>query len=113
MKQPLNGKVAVVTGGSSGIGLSIARRLIKDDADVVITGRDVEKLHQAVQILGDKAHGIVADVSRSTSLNAFYQQIETTRGHIDILVANAGGGIHAPLGQITESQIDEQFATNV
>lgn len=113
MNQPLNGKVAVVTGGSSGIGLAIARRLIDDGADVVITGRMAEKLNRAVRELGNKARGMVTDVSNRTSLDELYQQMATTADRIDILVANAGGGIHAPLGQITEQQIDEQFATNV
>lgn len=113
MNQLLNGKVAVVTGGSSGIGLAIARRLINDGADVVITGRTAEKLDRAVMTLGKKARGMVTDVSNRTSLDELYQQMATTTDRIDILVANAGGGIHAPLGQITEQQIDEQFATNV
>lgn len=113
MNQPLKGKFAVVTGGSSGIGLAIARRLIDDGADVVITGRTAVKLNRAVMTLGEKANGVVTDVSSRASLDELYQQIKTATGHIDILVANAGGGIHAPLGQITEQQIDEQFATNV
>ena len=109
MNQPLKGKFAVVTGGSSGIGLAIARRLIDDGADVVITGRTAVKLNRAVMTLGEKANGVVTDVSSRASLDELYQQIKTATGHIDILVANAGGGIHAPLGQITEQQI----ATNV
>ncbi|TQC70020.1 SDR family oxidoreductase (plasmid) [Pantoea dispersa] len=113
MIQPLKGKVAVVTGGSSGIGLAIARRLVNDGASVVITGRNAGKLNQAVEALGDNARGVVTDVSRRASLDDFYQQLKTVSGRIDILVANAGGGIHAPLGQITEQQIDDQFATNV
>lgn len=113
MNQPLKGKFAVVTGGSSGIGTAIARRLIDDGADVVITGRTAVKLNRAVMTLGEKANGVVTDVSSRASLDELYQQIKTATGHIDITVANAGGGIHAPLGQITEQQIDEQFATNV
>ncbi|ALD78178.1 TPA: SDR family NAD(P)-dependent oxidoreductase [Citrobacter werkmanii] len=113
MNKLLKDKVAVVTGGSSGIGLAIAKRLINDGANVVITGRNAGKLNQAVIALGDNASGMVTDVSRRASLDDLYQQIKTETGHIDILVANAGGGVHAPLGQITEQQIDEQFATNV
>lgn len=102
MNKLLKDKVAVVTGGSSGIGLAIAKRLINDGANVVITGRNAGKLNQAVIALGDNASGMVTDVSRRASLDDLYQQIKTETGHIDILVANAGGGVHAPLGQITE-----------
>lgn len=113
MNNLLKGRIAVVTGGSSGIGLAIAKRLINDGANVVITGRNAEKLDRAAVALGNNTRGIVADVSRMASLDDCYTQLKTVTKHIDILVVNAGGGIHAPLGQITEQQIDEQFATNV
>lgn len=113
MNKRLNGKFAVITGGSSGIGLAIAKRLIDEGAKVVITGRNAEKLNQAVLTLGSGAHGMVADVSSMKSLDDFYKRVKATVGHIDIIVANAGGGEHKPLGQITEQQIDDQFATNV
>ncbi|WP_164145804.1 SDR family oxidoreductase, partial [Serratia marcescens] len=77
MNQPLKGKFAVVTGGSSGIGLAIARRLIDDGADVVITGRTAVKLNRAVMTLGEKANGVVTDVSSRASLDELYQQIKT------------------------------------
>lgn len=109
----LNQKIAVVTGGSSGIGFSIAKRLASEGATVVITGRRQDALDDAVASLGGSAVGIAADVSRSSSLEALYAQVRERFGRIDVLVANAGGGVHAPLGQITEEQIDQQFSTNV
>lgn len=113
MKQNMNRNVAVVTGGSSGIGFAIAKRLIDDGADVVITGRRQAVLDEAVHRLGSSATGIVADVASAASLASFYESVQNRFGRIDILVANAGGGSHALLGQITEEQIDQQFSTNV
>lgn len=113
MNLNLNQKVAVVTGGSSGIGFAIARRLLAEGATVVITGRRQQALDDAVASLGGASVGIAADVSRSTSLDVLYTEVMNRFGHIDVLIANAGGGVHAPLGQITEEQIDQQFSTNV
>ena len=113
MNQSLNKRVAVITGGSSGIGLAIAKSLIDEGAEIVITGRTEETLKKAVIALGENAKGIVADVSSKVSLDALYERVEAEFGRIDILVANAGGGVHAPLGEITEKQIHDQFATNV
>ncbi|MFH8136405.1 SDR family NAD(P)-dependent oxidoreductase [Pantoea osteomyelitidis] len=113
MNQSVNKKVAVITGGSSGIGLAIAKRLSDEGANIVITGRTEETLKKAVMNLGENAKGIVSDVSSKASLDALYERIKAEFGRIDILVANAGGGVHAPLGKITEKQIDDQFATNV
>jgi NAD(P)-dependent dehydrogenase (short-subunit alcohol dehydrogenase family) len=109
----LKGKVAVVTGGSSGIGLAIARRLADEGAQVVITARRGALLDEAVVSLGEQVLGITADVSQASSTQALYSEVRRLFGRIDILVANAGGGVHAPLGQITEEQIDQQFSTNV
>ncbi|CAM3955662.1 4-formylbenzenesulfonate dehydrogenase TsaC1/TsaC2 [Bordetella tumbae] len=109
----LNRKIVVVTGGGSGIGLAIAKRLASEGANVVITGRRQAVLDEAVALLGDRAVGIVADVSKTSSLEALYADVRRRFGRIDVLVVNAGGGVHAPLGQITEAQIDQQFSTNV
>lgn len=113
MNQELKSKVAVITGGSSGIGLAIAKSLSSEGANVVITGRTEETLKRAVMTLGENAKGIVADVSSKVSLDTLYEKVKAEFGRIDILVANAGSGVHAPLGEITEKQIDDQFATNV
>lgn len=109
----LKGKTAVVTGGGSGIGLAIAQRLTQEGARVVITGRRQAVLDKTVATLGENAIGMVADVSSALSLGALYAEVKQRFGRIDVLVANAGGGSHAPLGQITEAQIDQQFSTNV
>lgn len=109
----LNNRTAVVTGGGSGIGLAIAKRLAQEGARVVITGRRQQVLDEALATLGENAVGLVADVSSASSLEALYAEVKRLFGGIDVLVANAGGGVHAPLGKITEEQIDQQFSTNV
>ncbi len=113
MNLNLDRKIAIVTGGSSGIGFAIARRLAAEGATVIVTGRRQDALDQAVAALGGSAVGIAADVSRAASLAALYAEVQQRFGRIDVLVANAGGGVHAPLGQIVEAHMDQQFATNV
>lgn len=109
----LQEKVAVVTGATSGIGLAIAKRFAAEGAQVVITGRRPEALAAAVAELGPDAHGVQADASSLADLERLFAEVTERHGGIDILVANAGGGSFAPLGEITEQQYDETFATNV
>ncbi|MBX4892977.1 SDR family NAD(P)-dependent oxidoreductase [Rhizobium bangladeshense] len=106
-------KVAVVTGGSSGIGFAIAQKMAAQGMRVIITGRRRDALDRAVTQLGGDAVGIVADVSSTAGLDALFSEIRSEFGRIDTLVANAGGGVHAPLGKITEAAYDQQFDTNV
>ncbi|KZX53178.1 oxidoreductase [Erythrobacter sp. HI00D59] len=106
-------KVALITGGSSGIGMAIARKMTDLGMRVIITGRRRAVLDQAVTALGGKACGMVADVADLASLKSLFDRVRTQFGRIDVLVANAGGGVHAPLGQISEAAFDQQFATNV
>jgi NAD(P)-dependent dehydrogenase (short-subunit alcohol dehydrogenase family) len=106
-------KIALVTGGSSGIGLAITRKLAASGMRVVIVGRRQSALDQTVGELGENVSGMIADVSDSASLDALFSQIRSEFDRIDVLVANAGGGVHAPLGQITEAAYDQQFDTNV
>lgn len=106
-------KVALVTGGSSGIGFAIARKLAAQGMRVIITGRRRDALDRAVTEFGGDAVGIVADVSSIAGLEALFTEIRSKFGRIDTLVANAGGGVHAPLGKITEAAYDQQFDTNV
>lgn len=106
-------KIALVTGGSSGIGLAIARKMVEGGMRVIVTGRRKDALDEAVAALGERATGIVADVASVASLDSLYEQVRTQFGRIDTLIANAGGGVHAPLGQITEVAFDHQFNTNV
>lgn len=113
MKNEISKKIAVITGGSSGIGLAIARRLIASDMHVVIVGRRAEALDKAVIALGANSERLVGDVANPAALRELFGRVSSRFGHIDVLVANAGKGIHAPLGQITEEAYNEQFDTNV
>ncbi|MFS2223872.1 SDR family NAD(P)-dependent oxidoreductase [Pantoea sp. B65] len=113
MNQQLNGKVALVTGGSSGIGLASAKELAEQGAKVFITGRRQAELDAAVAAVGAMATGIRADVSQMADLDTVYAQIAGSAGRLDILLANAGGGDMLPLGAITEEHFDRIFATNV
>ena len=107
------GKVALVTGGSSGIGLGIAKELASLGAKVIITGRQDAKLDVAVREIGGNTKGIKADVSNLQELDTLYAAIKSEYPTLDILVANAGFGILAPLGAITEEQYDSIFDTNL
>jgi NAD(P)-dependent dehydrogenase (short-subunit alcohol dehydrogenase family) len=109
----LEGKIAVVTGGTTGIGLAAARRLARDGARVFITGRRQAELDAAVAEIGHNATGVRGDVSKLADLDALYATVQRTAGHIDILFANAGIAEGAPLGEITEDHFDRQFAINV
>lgn len=106
-------KVALVTGGSSGIGFAIACKMAASGMRVIIAGRRQDVLDRAVGELGANASAIVVDVSNPANLEALFARIGSDFGRIDTLVANAGGGVHAPLGQITEAAYDQQFDTNV
>jgi NAD(P)-dependent dehydrogenase (short-subunit alcohol dehydrogenase family) len=105
--------VALVTGGSSGIGLAIARRFAELGTQVVLVGRRQSVLDAAVSSLGGSAVGLTADVTSPADLERLFADVRARFGRLDVLVPNAGGGQHAPLGQITEAQFDQQFATNV
>ncbi len=113
MSNSLNGKIALVTGGTTGIGLASARELVKQGAQVYITGRRQAELDAAVATLGDSAIGIRADVSKLSELDKIYATIREHSGRLDILFANAGGGDMMALGEITEEHFDRIFGTNV
>ncbi|GJL73668.1 MAG: oxidoreductase [Nitrosomonas sp.] len=109
----LNNKVAVITGGNSGIGLATARRFIADGALVVITGRNQEALDAAVGELGDRVTGIRSDVTNIEDLDRLFAQIQEHFGRIDVLFANAGIAPLLPIEAVTEEHFDHLFNTNV
>lgn len=109
----LEGKVAVVTGANAGIGLAIARAYRAEGARVFVAGRRQAQLDEAVAELGSEVTGIRCDVGRLEDLDGLYATVAEQAGRIDVLVANAGIGIVAPLGEITEEQFDAMFTTNV
>jgi NAD(P)-dependent dehydrogenase (short-subunit alcohol dehydrogenase family) len=109
----LAGKVALVTGGSSGLGLATAKRFIAEGAYVFVTGRRQPELDAAVKELGASATGIRSDVSKVADLDRLFAIIKQQKGRLDVLFANAGGGSLVPLGMISEEHFDQTFATNV
>ncbi|KRV78318.1 SDR family NAD(P)-dependent oxidoreductase [Pseudomonas citronellolis] len=109
----LNDKIALVTGGNSGIGLATAQRFAREGATVVITGRRRQVLDEAVGQIGGNALGICADAGRLTDIDALYQRIGQLYGRLDVLVANAGIIRPAAGEQVDEAQFDEQFRINV
>ncbi len=113
MTQELQGKTALVTGASTGIGLAIAQAFIDAGAHVFITGRRQEQLNAAAQKLGPNATAIQGDVAQLDQLDRIYDTITASGRQLDVLVANAGGGSFLPLGQITEAHYDDTFDSNV
>ena len=109
----LQGKVAIVTGGNSGIGLATAQRFVAEGAYVFITGRRQSELDAAVKQIGKNVTGVQGDVSNLADLDRLYAVVKQQKGRIDIVFANAGGGEFAPLGAITEEHFDNTFNRNV
>src|SRR5215213_2949097 len=109
----LEGKIAVITGGNSGIGLATAQRFVSDGAYVFITGRRQSELDEAVKQIGTNVSGIQGNVSNLADLDRLYAAVKEQKGRIDILFANAGVGELVPLGQITEAHFDKTFGINV
>jgi NAD(P)-dependent dehydrogenase (short-subunit alcohol dehydrogenase family) len=109
----LEGKVAVVTGGNSGIGLATAKRLQEEGAKVVISGRSKKTLDEAVKTIGNGVLAIQADVSHLDDLDKLYGEVSKKLGKIDVLFVNAGVAKFAPLADTSEGTYDEQFGTNV
>ena len=112
-KGKLSGKIALITGGSSGLGLATAKCFVAEGAHVFITGRRQPELDAAVKEIGGNVTAIRGDISNLTDLDRLFATIKEQKGRLDILFANAGGGAFAPLGQVTEAQFDKYFGINV
>jgi NAD(P)-dependent dehydrogenase (short-subunit alcohol dehydrogenase family) len=109
----LEGKIALITGGTSGIGLATAQAFVDQGAYVFITGRRATELTAAVEEIGRDVRGIQGDVSNLGDLDRLFAQIKQEKGKLDIVFANAGAAKYANLGTITESIYDSTFSTNV
>jgi NAD(P)-dependent dehydrogenase (short-subunit alcohol dehydrogenase family) len=109
----LDGKIAVITGGNSGIGLATAKRFVAEGAKVFITGRRANDLERAVRDIGDNVTAFQGDVSALADLDRLYKLVKDEAGRVDIVFANAGGGEFSPLGEISEGHFDKTFAANV
>ena len=111
--QKLSGKIAVITGGNSGMGLATARHFVEHGAKVIITGRRQKDLDEAVKSIGKNVEGVQGDISNLADLDRLYDHLKEKYGRVDILFANAGIGSLAPLGEVTEEQFDQTFDVNV
>lgn len=107
------GKIALVTGGTSGIGLATAQKFVNEGAYVYITGRRQNELDKAVNQIGKNVTDVQGDISKLEDLDKLYDIIKQEKGKLDILFANAGIGNFLPLGEITEEQVDRTFDINV
>ena len=109
----LHKKIAVITGGSTGIGLATAQRFIAEGAEVVVTGRNQDALDLAVAELGDRATGFRCDVANLDDLDRLFAQVQKQFGRIDVLFANAGIAPFLPFEEVTEDHFDQLFSINV
>jgi NAD(P)-dependent dehydrogenase (short-subunit alcohol dehydrogenase family) len=109
----LEGKVAVITGGNSGIGLATAKRFVAEGAYVFVTGRRQTELNVAVRDIGKNVTDVQGDVSNLADLDRLYSIVKQQKGRIDILFANAGLGEFSTLGEISEAHFDKTFDVNV
>jgi len=112
MSRKLEGKIAIITGGSTGIGLATAKRFAGEGAQVIVTGRRQAELDAAVSAIGN-ATAIRVDSSNMADLDTLFDRVRSVVGRIDVLFVNAGGGSLLPLGKITEEQYDDTFGSNV
>jgi len=109
----LQGKVAVITGGTTGIGFAAAKLFVEEGAYVFITGRRQKELDEAVKAIGDNVTGVQGDVSKLAELDRLYETVKAEGRRIDVVFANAGLGEFAALGSITEEHFDRLFNINV
>ena len=109
----LQGKMAVITGGTEGIGLATAKLFAKEGAYVFITGRRHKELDEAVKAIGSNVSGVQGDVAKLADLDRLYETVAEEKGRIDIVFANAGVGEFVPFGSVTEEHFDKLFNINV
>src|SRR6202521_4407087 len=109
----LQGKVAVITGGTEGIGLATAQLFVKEGAYVFITGRRQKELDEAVTTIGSNVTGVQGDVAKLADLDRLYETVSKVKGRIDIIFANAGVGEFVPFGKVSEENFDKLFNINV
>src|SRR3989442_15363472 len=109
----LQGKVAVITGGTTGIGLAAAKLFVKEGAYVFITGRRQKELDAAVKAIGSDVSGVQGDVAKLADLDRLYETVAKAKGQIDVVFANAGVGEFVPFGAVTEEHFDKLFNVNV
>ena len=110
----LKGKVAVITGGSSGMALETAKLFVEEGAYVFITGRRQEALDKAVKAIGSNVTGVRADSANLADLDRLYEKVKSEKGHIDIVFASAGAGeVDKPIGLISEKLVDDTLNLNV
>ena len=113
MARKLEGKVAVVTGGSTGIGLATAKRFVEEGAFVFVTGRRQEELDAAAKEIGRNVAAVRGDVAKLADLDRLYAEVKQRKGRVDVVFANAGAAEFVPLAQVTEAHFDKYFNTNV
>jgi NAD(P)-dependent dehydrogenase (short-subunit alcohol dehydrogenase family) len=113
MQKKLDGKIALITGGNSGMGLETARLFDDHGAKVIITGRRQKDLNDAVSSIGTSALGVQGDVSNMVDLDRLFAVVKNKFGRLDVLFANAGLGAVVPFALVTEEQFDREFAVNV
>src|SRR5712675_3694151 len=113
MTEKLEGKTAVITGGTEGIGLATAKLFAKEGAYVFITGRRPKELDEAVKAIGANVSGVQGDAAQMADLDRLYETIAKVKGRIDIVFANAGFGEFVPFGAVTEEHFDKLFNINV
>ena len=113
MSKKLKGKVALITGGTEGIGLATAKLFVKEGAYVFITGRRQKELDEAVKAIASHVSGVQGDVANAADLDRLFGTVAKTKGQIDIVLANAGVGEFVPFESVTEEHFDELFNVNV
>src|SRR6266481_2504037 len=113
MSNKLKDKIALITGGTEGIGLATAKLFAKEGAYVFITGRRQKELDEAVKAIGSNVSGVQGDVSKLDDLDRLYETVSKVKGRIDIVFANAGVGEFVPFGAVTEEHFDKLFNVNV